>query len=164
MINSKFTMLLLIAIITILGNTIYYLLKKPHDIPANNAAQPSKSLKLEKTPVSQVQSLPEISAFKEVLERPLFSSDRQPEKEELVDQEIVQKPARNPDFKLAGIVLSDEEKVALIKSRKEPKLKRVKIEENIDGWKLIEIKSNSVKLESGNHQITLDLTRKADPA
>ncbi len=163
MLNSKLTMLLLIAIITILGNTIYYLLKKPQENPATELAQPPANLKLKTTPTIQAQPLANMSEYEEIIERPLFSSNRQPE-EETVEQETVQRPVRNPDLKLAGIVISNEENVALIKSRKEPKLQRLKLEEKIDGWKLIAIKSNSVKLESGNDQITLDLTRKADPA
>ncbi len=162
MLNSKFTTLLLIGLCTIMGNLIYYLINNPQDIPDINSVAQTAEVRLEKTPVSQVNSLANISEFEEITQRPLFSSDRQPAKE-VAEQETIQAPARNPDLKLTGIVLSDEGQVALIKSRKDPKLKRIKLEESINGWKLIEIKSNSVKLESRNQQITLEMTRKADP-
>ncbi len=59
--------------------------------------------------------------------------------------------------------MSDEEQVALIKSKKQAKLQRVKLNENILGWKLIELNNSSVKLKSGRQEITLDLSRKTDP-
>ena len=148
-----------------MGNLIYYLINNPQDIPDINSVAQTAEVRLEKTPVSQVNSLADINRYDEVIQRPLFNSERQPEEEVKEEKQTQQQaPARNPDLKLAGIVLSDEGQVALIKSRKDPKLRRILLNETIDGWKLIELKAHSVKLESGSQQITLELTRKADPS
>ena len=160
--QSKSITLLLVAICTILGNMIYYKYKHPQEYHSSSSTNSTENLSLTKVPEMQEPELADISDFDEIIQRPLFSTDRQVA-EEIAEDTPVQKPARNPDLQLTGIVLSDEEQVALIKSKKQAKLQRVKLNENILGWKLIELNNSSVKLKSGRQEITLDLSRKTDP-
>ncbi len=160
--QSKSITLLLVAICTILGNMIYYKYKHPQEYHSSSSTNSTENLSLTKVPEMQESELADISDFDEIIQRPLFSTDRQVA-EEIAEDVPVQKPARNPDLQLTGIVLSDEEQVALIKSKKQAKLQRVKLNENILGWKLIELNNSSVKLKSGRQEITLDLSRKTDP-
>ena len=166
MLNSKFTMLLLVIICILQALVFFYLLQKPQAIVDSNSIENINDLKLKQTPPGQTKELADISEFDEIIQRPLFSNSRKPEEEnveKIVKPEIKIKPVKKPEFMLTGIVLTNEEELALIKSRKEPRIQRLRLDETIEGWKLIEIDPGLVILSSGDQQITLNIERKANP-
>lgn len=161
--NSKTTTLILVAICAILGNLIYYKYKNPLDTEGKTSTPSSEKLLLKESPEATSLKLGDVNNFEAIVERPLFSHNRQPQEESAIEIIPVQKtPVKKPDLQLTGIVLSDDEQVALIKVRKNPRLKRVKLNEKVQGWTLIELKSNSAKLTSGDQELVLELNRKGN--
>ncbi len=162
--SSKTITFLLVVMCTILGNLIYYNLKNQpvfDQLETTELPKEPTSKEIQKVSTSQLAN---IDSYSEIIERPLFSFDRQETQEEIVTEQIpTQRPARDPNLQLIGIVLSDEGQIALIKTRKDPKVKRVKLDEKIENWTLIELQNNSVKLLSGKQEFVLEMTRKADP-
>ncbi len=166
MLNSKFTTLLLVIICILQTLVFFYLLKKPQTISDSNSIENINDLKLEQTPPGQTKDLADISEFDEIIQRPLFSNSRKPEEEKvekIIKSEIKIKPVRKPEFMLTGIVLTNEEELALIKSRRNSQINRLRLDEVIEGWKLIEIDPEMVILSSGDQKITLEIERKATP-
>ncbi|MFK8068600.1 MAG: hypothetical protein AB8D52_10160 [Gammaproteobacteria bacterium] len=162
--NSKSITLLLIVICTILGNLIYYNLNHQPEFDQLDTATILEQTTPEELTKTSKSKLADIDSFSEITQRPLFSVDRQEVQEEIVASPTpMQKPARDPNLKLMGIVLSDDGQIALIKTRKDPKVKRVKLDEKVENWTLAELNNNSVRLLSGNQEIVLEMNRKADP-
>ncbi len=166
MLSSKLTTLILLITCALLGGMINYLLKNPLELTAISSKSSYEALNLTKISVSEVNSLANIHTFNQVVERPLFSNNRQPKEMETVkkilEPNVEPTPVNKPALKLIGIVLSDEDKIALFKSENELKLQRIQLGETVDGWKLIEIHSSSVKLASGKNKITFKISRKKD--
>lgn len=159
--GNKMIMFLLIGFLTVLINLIFYQLKQPAD-KAYTATSTPEDLNLEVPAISPSTSLPGLAEFQEITQRPLFSSNRLPP-EDAPEPENTITPVRQPDLQLTGIVQSNEETFVLLASKRNPKLERMKLNETIDGWKLIEIGASSVKLQAGKDEITLELIRKTDP-
>lgn len=162
--NSKFLTLFLVALCIALGGWIYYGLNNQTIIDPISSIEASPNLDLKESPEIFEPELADIEDFSEVIERPLFSATRQ-EEEEVTAEDITpeRKPAIDPRLKLLGIVISGDEQIALIKSRKDPKAKRVRINEKIEGWKLNKLEKNSANLILGKQEITLTMSRKSDP-
>jgi len=164
MLNNKLTTLILLTLCLLAGILINFFLNKPYESPNMAETQQVNEISLTPTVDSEVQTLTNIDELDEIIERPLFSNTRrqqQEETEEVFDQQVApQKPLKMPDLTLVGIVLSDDGKVALIKSKKNPKLQRVKLNEFISGWKLVELNPRSAKMESGSQSFTLEMQRK----
>jgi len=153
---------MLVAICAILGNLIYYKYKQPLDTQEKTNT-PSEKVFLEEPSETTDLKLGDINNFEAIVERPLFSPDRQPQEAGTTEITPVQKTTiKKPELQLRGIVLSEDEQVALIKVRKDPGLKRIKLNEKIQGWTLTELKDNSAKLASGDQELVLELNRKGN--
>lgn len=159
--GNKMIMFLLIGLVTLLINLIYYQINQPEDNDYTAPGAP-EDLNLESPEISTSTALPGLTEFQEITQRPLFSSNRLPPDDAPAPEQTIA-PTRQPDLQLTGIVQSNEEEFVLFASKRKPKLERIKLNDTIDGWKLIEIGTSSVKLQSGNNEITLDLIRKTDP-
>ncbi len=168
MLNSRTTALLLIAVCVLLGSSIFHQLNEPQIMGVVRSVEPTDMIKLEETPRSQLKPFADISTFDEIIDRPLFSETRQPEVEEkeevVVEPEVIPVPIRKPDFILTGIVLSGDDKIAFIKNNDNntSKVKSVALNKIIEGWTLFEVSARSIKLKSGDQQISLDMRKRKD--
>ena len=102
-------------------------------------------------PESQFNTLP-IENFQAILERPIFSPSRRPPSVEL--------PATTGDvaFVLKGILIDEDERTALFRSKRSDKLVRLGEGDKIEGWTLVRIEADQVVLASGEIEKVLQPT------
>jgi type II secretory pathway component PulC len=90
-------------------------------------------------------SLPPLSSFAEVTERPLFSVSRRP-----AAAEVSQAGDQKLSVTLAGIVTSPISSSVIVAHGEPPVLTRLKEGDNIDGWLVRLIEANRVVLRRGD--------------
>jgi type II secretory pathway component PulC len=164
MLNSKSLTLVLIAVCTILANIIFFTLTSSQELELSQPPKNENTPQANRPRSSPAGSLADIDYYEEITKRPLFNSDRTPEEVHVEEQTIETSTAgRRPDLTLIGIVLTDDEQLALVRSRKSPKIQRVKLDESLEGWKLAELKPNTAVFRSGTRDLTLELNRRGDP-
>ena len=105
-------------------------------------------------------------AFDVISERTLFNPSRRqpvaapppaPTVEE-VTKVVELQPAPNPaEFTLLGIVVSNRDKVALLRWNQTNETLRLRPGENFTGWKIAEIGDRSVSIEQRGSRFTLEL-------
>lgn len=110
---------------------------------------------LPSTPPAAEFSLPAIEAFTSVLARPMFSSTRRPPVEEVV---VVATPEPTLDVTLRGIILTGEERIALIVPAAGAEMVRLKEDERFEGWTLVAVESDHVVFRLGTEELILELT------
>lgn len=159
MLSRKTTTLLLILSSAVLANVIYYQWSN-HAEPVNDLLDVNnESSELEPLEVIQTKSLAGIEGFSSIVERPLFSVDRRPNEATIVEEAPKQAAPSNTKFILTGLMLSEEQDIALIKPIRAAKLTKLTVGESINGWKLTGINKSSVTLKSGIREVTVELTR-----
>lgn len=107
----------------------------------------------------------ETDALDAIVERPLFSSSRRPyEAPQSQTASNPTAPARQLSAKLAGIMLSGESRMALF-THPSKGLVRLRQGQDVDGWRIEEVREHEVKLSNGD-KVTLLKLRKglAKPA
>jgi type II secretory pathway component PulC len=99
-------------------------------------------------------------SFAVILERPLFTQTRRPSSVASEDA-----PAGSADFTLAGILISGNERSALIRTGSTGTLQQLKRGENIAGWTLVEIAADRaiVRRDAIETEILLDYAAPAPP-
>jgi hypothetical protein len=111
---------------------------------------------------------PPMSAFGEVVARPLFAPTRRPAPPKPKNTQIVSATVPEP-FDLVGVVLSPTARAALLRPRVKGKALRVTEGQLVSGWKVREIKSNQVILQpvgstTDSEIIKLSTVRTPSPA
>lgn len=154
-VSSRATVALLIVINGLLLSGLLYeligLKLAPNDVIA--AVQPVVT-ELPKTNHKPVVKR-SIDDYKAILNRPLFNKERRPV--EITDSESTAEDEKA--FNLVGIVLTPEQQVAIIYSKKQEKPQKVALWDWIEGWRLISVEANSVMLRKGTRSIELALQR-----
>ncbi len=108
-------------------------------------------------PEPQFSMLP-IEDFQAILERPIFSPSRRPPSAESIDS--VELPATTGDvsFVLKGILIDEDERTALFRSKDSDKLVRLGEGDKIEGWTLVRIEADQVVFASGEIERVLQPT------
>lgn len=164
MLGSKTLTLALIAVCTILANIIFFTLTSSQELDLSQAPKNEKTPQTNRPTTSPAESLADIDYYEEITQRPLFNSDRKPKDVPVEEQTTETRTAGSrPDLTLIGIVLTNEEQLALVRSRKNPKIQRVKLDESFEGWKLAELEPHTAIFRSGTRDLTLELNRRGDP-
>lgn len=96
-------------------------------------------------------SRPPLEFYRAVVERPLFSMERRPEKD-AADGGVPM------ELSLVGVAISPEGKTALLKSKK-GLTTRAPVGEWVEGWKVEEIKPDQVLLRRGHRSMPVLLER-----
>jgi hypothetical protein len=97
-------------------------------------------------------------AFREVLDRPIFSATRRPPSVVIsVIAETAPPSASEPTLHLHGIVTTGSEAMALIAMDSAPDLYRVAIGDEIARWRIEEIGDEGVLLRQGDRSMRLQL-------
>jgi hypothetical protein len=116
-------------------------------------------------------TFPSIDAFHAMIERPLFMEDRQPftpaapeqAKESIVPRQAA--PVTRPlEHRLIGVILTPEQRIALLQGPRDNKPKHIRPGETIDGWTLDAIQPEQVTLSRAGETQQLALTVIASPA
>lgn len=102
--------------------------------------------------------LPPIQNFREMVERPLFMDTRRPGPEG-PDEPPPPPPSTPMVLKLMGVVWTPTGKLALMTDAK-GKYKRLKLNDTLDGWTLVELGSDRVGMTQGDKRETVTLLKK----
>jgi hypothetical protein len=102
---------------------------------------------------------PDIGAFDELVQRPLFIEGRRPPQESAGEEGPIVKPHTPLNAKLMGVVFSPRSVTALLVDAK-GKYKRVKKGGVVDDWTLVELHGDRVILEQGGERQELFLLKK----
>jgi hypothetical protein len=101
--------------------------------------------------------LPPLDGYAQMAERPLFMENRRPGTE--VQEAAAEPPPQSPlNLKLMGIVFTPEGKKALMVDAK-GKYKRLKPQETLDSWTLVELGSDKVVMQQGEERKELMLLK-----
>jgi len=107
---------------------------------------------------------PKITAFNEIIERPLFNETRLPfetgkPEQTVVDTRKNNTKARNKQEQLSlnAVVMTPDKQIAIIQSGPGKDLQRVALGEAIEGWTLDDVSSHSIRLVKGKEIKDLEL-------
>ena len=133
-----------------LASIIYWQTERPPSLPTNVAGtdgppetEPTRALQAEFT-------FPPLAAFSEIVARPLFSPSRRPPKE-IEDSDTDDAPPPTPShFILAGVVISAEGRMVLLRRLNSTDLIRALLGQEIDGWYVELIEPDRVTLRQGS--------------
>ena len=151
------TSLLLVAIIAWELTTPY----GPQEIAAAPLEYPAEKSK--KTAFKQTSPpfrLEKVAAYAAIAERPLFSPSRQPTKPPPpIPKTAGRKSITN--ISLSGIIISPDQKTALIRSSKSPKLQSLIEGEKIQGWRLVRVLADRIVLTAGDETAEISIWDKS---
>jgi hypothetical protein len=102
--------------------------------------------------------LPALDDYEQMAERPLFMENRRPGVE-TAEAAAPPPPPTPMTLKLMGIVSTPKEKTALLMDSK-GKYKRLKVQDTLDGWMLVELSSDKATLQQGDKREDLPLLKK----
>jgi type II secretory pathway component PulC len=101
--------------------------------------------------------LPSLDEYEQMAERPLFMENRRPGAE--TQEAAAEPPPKLPlNLKLMGIVFTPEGKKALMADAK-GKYKRLKVQETLDSWTLVELGPDKVVMQQGEERKELMLLK-----
>jgi hypothetical protein len=92
-------------------------------------------------------------------EQPLFAFDRRPYVP-VVEQAAP--PGPRVEFQLTAVIMAGDTQLALLKSNLTPGVRRVAINQALDGWTLAEIHPERVMLRRGTETVTVELRHNPD--
>ena len=105
-------------------------------------------------------AIPPVSQYSEIIERPLFLTDRRPVHEEAPPPEApLPEPPKDEKLTLLGVVLAPDITMALVQDDKTGKVARLRIGEQVNGWQLQSVQINRISLSSGGAVLELPLER-----
>jgi hypothetical protein len=125
----------------------------PHELEAPAPAEQMPAA-IEQTTDNAVPVGP-LSDYLAVSERPLFTHDRRPF---VFAVEAVPAPVGpRVEFELTAVIITSDTRLALLRSNLTPTVRRVALNEAIDGWTLAAVSADSVLMRQGEAAITVPL-------
>jgi len=114
------------------------------------------------SPSAPPPAQPDISAFSEIVARPLFAQTRRPvpPKAEVKVAENAPKPET---FDLIGVVISKDGRMALLRTLSTSEVTRAVEGQNVGGWKVSDIKPTQVVLRHGDDSEVIKINDAAAP-
>lgn len=117
--------------------------------------------------VLQVDPAPELSGFSSMVSRPLFNEDRQPFVADAITikEPVEKRPEKiatlNDDkLMLSAVIITPEQKLAIIESKREKTSYTVALGESVDRWQLTEVFNHAVTLIKDTQTRLLELEYK----
>ncbi len=137
--------LILLSLCVIFTTILWFELNPGHsntvEIDVINIDSPPKDLDVDLKEIV----FPEITAFDEIIERPLFNKTRLPFEAQKSEQTVVNTTKNNTrarnkqeQYSLSGVVMTPDKQIAIIQSGRGKDLQRVALGETIDGYRYIE--------------------------
>ena len=109
-------------------------------------------------------SLPPLSQFQAIVERPLFLQSRRPIPGATTETSpTVSKETRLNQYSLTAVVIVPDKRLALLRSTTDKKIHKIEEGQDLQGWKLKEIKDESALFQQVNESQELRLQRKTPP-
>lgn len=105
-----------------------------------------------------------LSQYGEIVERPLFLTNRRPPEETPLEAPpAAEPPKEEQQLTLLGVVLTPEATMALVQDDKTGKVSRLRVGERINLWQLQAVQADRVSLSSGETVLELPLERNKKP-
>ena len=96
---------------------------------------------------------PPPDAFREMVDRPLFTQTRRPpEKQQVEAAQAPKPPAKMPDWKLVGTVVTEAKSHALFWDQKGRRFVRVAPGDTVEGWEVAQIEKHQVLVKQKEKQ------------
>ena len=127
------------------------------DASAATPALPARLARPAGVPVSF--AMPPIAAFGETVDRPVFSPTRRPPPAERGRDSAAQLGS----LVLVGLVIAPDGRRALIDHGQPPRIQRVTVGQEVEGWRVEAILPDRVVVHNGNARAELKLKDKAPP-
>ncbi|HZC03642.1 MAG TPA: hypothetical protein VE844_20525 [Gammaproteobacteria bacterium] len=109
-------------------------------------------------------SLPSLSQFQAIVERPLFLQSRRPIPGATTETSpTASKETRLNQYSLTAVVIVPDKRLALLRSTTDKKIHKIEEGQDLQGWKLKEIKDESALFQQVNENQELRLQRKTPP-
>ena len=147
-----------------LGYLIYFEIGSPPTVLQAGPAEIPPPEQVAALPDQPGFAMPPIESFSETVARPLFMATRRPPEPEEVEVEAEPTAgAQRNMFNLLGIVISSDERVALVTRRRGGDFLRLVVGQRVDGWLVVAIEPDSMTLSQGDETEMLKLTDVARP-
>jgi hypothetical protein len=104
-------------------------------------------------------SLPAVATFKQTVDRPVFMESRRPAPPAPAGPPAKTEPPPPISLKLMGVLATPEGQMVLIADAK-GKYRRLKPKETLEGWEIVEIMGDRVRLQQGGIEEDLLLVKK----
>lgn len=151
------------ALIMLAGSlllTLILLLEWSHDLSRRaelRAPQSPTSAEIASEVSESSTALKGVEGYSQMVERPLFTENRRPAEDE--DSAAASQAEQTPlDFKLMGVMLTPQIKAALFLDARN-KYKRVRLNNSMNGWTLVDIATDRVSLEQAGERRELLLLK-----
>ena len=109
-------------------------------------------------------SLSPLSQFQAIVERPLFLQSRRPIPGATTETSpTASKETRLNQYSLTAVVIVPDKRLALLRSTTDKKIHKIEEGQDLQGWKLKEIKDESALFQQVNESQELRLQRKTPP-
>ncbi len=116
---------------------------------------PPKTASVDPLPPEPTFSMPPIGNFSEIVERPIFIQSRRAPTEEA---SVIAEPERSPlDVVLVGVVVTSQERLALVRPVNGGDVSRLAEGDKIKGWNLITIQPDQVTFQRDEVETSLEL-------
>lgn len=144
---------LAVLCVAFVGFTVYELVRPYHLPPAASSEQDEPTVTTDaSTPVTAEdapgRAMPSLSAFSEIVERPLFIANRKPVVPPALTPKRPAPETESPEqVRLSAIVISAEQGVALVYTDKDEKLQQLRQGEVFKGWTLADLRPDGIFLK-----------------
>lgn len=166
----QLTRVILAAVcISLVGLLFLQVMPWEPDAPVTSAGaimpDDSDSDTIEEQPEEQEQSVLSISAYDEIIQRPLFNQDRKPFVPTVEPETVAAQPAPPPPpprrITLLAVLINAEKRMAIMRVEDSNKLFRVAVGGSIDSWRLKEVMPHSATLVKGaeTRQLKLQISK-----
>lgn len=157
MTGARLAMVVLSAAAAILATVLLAELRLGGRLPLPSV-EPHPAADLPEIPSWEVP-VPPMSKYAEIIERPLFTSDRRPPPpdEQPVAETQQATPQTKPDLRLLGIVITEGKRQALLQEGRDDKVVYAEPGVTVQGWTVESIESEQVVLVLGEQREEIDL-------
>ncbi|TQE99590.1 MAG: hypothetical protein FKY71_07080 [Spiribacter salinus] len=132
--------------------------------PGVTAATPnSQGANAAATAREEPLQFPPLTAYQEIVERPLFSKDRRPPPAPAAETSQAS-TVDVPQYELEGTVLSPDGSFAILQDRRKRELQRLGLGERLDAWTVAEIGEGWLRLEHGERNARLQMDLPGGPS
>lgn len=151
----------LAAVCAVLAKEVHERLEAPSLPPALASAPEVAATRAEPVEASEFElrefERPAGGDFAVVVDRNVFSAKREPPPERVNDKEEGVEPDEELRLVLSGVVLSDEERIAILSERDGTGSVRVSQGDSYRGWRLVELNHRTAIFSDGMRQAELAL-------
>ncbi|MGH8563572.1 MAG: hypothetical protein ACREXW_05590 [Gammaproteobacteria bacterium] len=105
-------------------------------------------------------SLPALSHYRVITERPLFLKSRQPASEDATPDTPAQNEGQLSQYALTAVIIGPEQQFAILRAQAEGKLSRVTSGQEFQGWTLKQVKGDAVVFGRNDKEERMPLVRK----